>query len=108
MYRVLWDFPMQIKRRGIEMRLLIGEPPRAPDQSLIKAVARAHSWFDELTKGTIKSLEELVMREELDRGYVSRLLKLAFLPSYIVESIVAGTQPVEWTLHTTLVSVPMY
>jgi len=47
-------FPMQLKRRGVELRLIVGDHNRSAavvDLSLLKAVARAHRWFDELSTG---------------------------------------------------------
>ena len=40
-------FAMRMKRRGGEMRLIIGgadAPPRKPDAALLKAIARAHRY----------------------------------------------------------------
>ena len=48
------DVPIQIMRRGVEMRLVI-EGNRAPapraDLALLKAIARALHWSDELLSG---------------------------------------------------------
>ena len=46
------SFPMQLKRRGVELRLIVGDHDRSAaivDLSLVKAVARAHRWFDEIS-----------------------------------------------------------
>ena len=46
--------PMQIRRRGVELRLVIKGEARAScktDQSLLRAVARAHCWFGDLVSG---------------------------------------------------------
>ena len=59
----------------------------------MKAVARAHSWFDELSTGKSKSLAAIAAREGLAVRYVGRLIRLAFLAPDIVESIVEGRQP---------------
>jgi site-specific DNA recombinase len=48
------SFPMQLKRRGVELRLIVGDHNRSAatvDLPLLKAVARAHRWFDELSTG---------------------------------------------------------
>lgn len=100
------DIPMQIKRRGVEMRMVIGNTKGNPDASLVKAVARARAWFDELSTGKTPSIGDIVKREGLDQGYVSRLLKLAFLPPKMVESIVAGAQPADWTGQNLLKQSP--
>ena len=48
------SFPLQLKRRGVELRLIVGDHNRAAataDLPLLKAVARAHRWFDEISTG---------------------------------------------------------
>ena len=97
--------PARIKRRGVEMRLVLkGAGPGAaapkPDASLIKAVARAHKWFDDLASGRAPSIAALVKTEDCSARYVSRLMPLAFLAHEIVEAIVAGTQSVDLTAET--------
>ncbi len=94
------SFPMLLKRRGVELRLIVGDHHRlAPvvDLSLVKAVARAHRWFDELSSGKARSLAAIAAREGLAVRYVGRLIRLAFLAPEIVESIVAGRQPATLT-----------
>ena len=59
-------FAMRMKRRGVEMRLIIGgadAPPRKPDPSLLKAIALAHRWFEELTSGRATSLAAIASRQ---------------------------------------------
>jgi DNA invertase Pin-like site-specific DNA recombinase len=48
--------PLTLKRRGVESRLIIdpgNEPPRKVDVALLKAVAQARTWFDELAGGSV-------------------------------------------------------
>jgi site-specific DNA recombinase len=94
------DVPIQIKRRGVEMRLVI-EGNRAPasrtDLPLLKAVARAHHWSDELLSGRVPSIAKIAERERVSARYVRRLMRLAFLAPKIVEMIAAGRQPSELT-----------
>jgi hypothetical protein len=91
---------MKIKRRGVEMRLIIkgdGTPVPREDLALLKAVARAHEWSDALLSGRARSVEEIADREQVGARYVRRLLRLAFLAPKIVEMIAAGRQPPELT-----------
>lgn len=67
------------------------------DPNLIKIIARSHAWWNELLYGKVKTSAEIVAREKLDKGYVSRVLDLAFLTPDIVEAIVAGYQPADLT-----------
>jgi DNA invertase Pin-like site-specific DNA recombinase len=94
------DVPIQIRRRGIEMRLVI-EGNRAPapraDLALLKAVARAYQWSDELLTGRALSIAEVAERAGVGARYARRLMRLAFLAPKIVEMIVAGRQPPKLT-----------
>jgi DNA invertase Pin-like site-specific DNA recombinase len=92
--------PMKIKRRGVEMRLIIkgnGAPEPHEDLALLKAVARAHEWSDALLSGRARSVEAIADREQVGSRYVRRLMRLAFLAPKIVEMIAAGRQPPELT-----------
>ena len=92
--------PMQIRRRGVELRLVINGGARAScktDQSLLRAVARAHCWFDDLVSGRCGSMVEIAGCNGVGKQYVSRLIRLAFLAPEMVERIVAGRQPPELT-----------
>jgi site-specific DNA recombinase len=94
------SFPMQLKRRGVELRLIVGDHNRSAaivDLSLLKAVARAHRWFDEISTGKARSLAAIAAREGLAVRYIGRLIRLAFLAPEIVESIVEGRQPTTLT-----------
>ena len=79
--------------------MVVGDYKGKPDPSLLKAVARAHLWFDALTTGKVVSIAQIARRENIDKGYIARLLKLAFLPPEAIESIIAGTQPANWTVN---------
>jgi hypothetical protein len=93
-------FPMQIRRRGFEMRLVL-QGSRAPaplaDLALIKAIARGRRWADDLLSGRVESVAAIGKREGVLPNYVRRLTRLAFLSPRIVEAIVAGHQPPDLT-----------
>lgn len=98
--KITRDVPMQIKRRGVEIRLVIGNhAPTRVDAKLIKALRRAHQWFGELTSGQVKTLKDIVDREGIDKSYISRTMMLAFLAPDITEAILAGRQPVDLTIE---------
>ena len=95
--------PMQIKRRGVELRLVMNgdrDKARRADPALLKAIARAHRWFDDLVAGRVASMAEIGKREGLPKNYVSWLIRLAFLAPEIVEAIIQGNHPPELTAQT--------
>ena len=93
--------PLKVKRRGIEMRLIIngGDEPRTPDSALLKAFARARRWFEELASGRIRSLVDIARREGLAKRYVTRLTKLAFISPAFVEAVAEGRVSAETNLQ---------
>ncbi len=90
---IVRDIQLKMKRRGVEIRLVIGgaRPPRL-DHGLLKTIIRAYKWFNDLVSGRVRNMAEIVSREGLDKGYVSRVISLAFLSPDIIESIIAGQQ----------------
>jgi site-specific DNA recombinase len=94
------EIPLRVRRRGIEMRLVVGAGSGSPpqiDSAILKATARAHRWFDDLVSRRSASMVEIGKREGVGNRYVSRMMRLAFLAPAIVESIVEGRQPPELT-----------
>jgi len=94
-------FQMQLKRRGIEMRIVLqgGSNPARVDLPLLKAVARARRWAGDLVSGKARSVGELARREGIDGRSVRRLIPLGFLAPRIIETIAEGRQPVELTVE---------
>ncbi|GAB4241639.1 MAG: hypothetical protein Kow0032_29600 [Methyloligellaceae bacterium] len=89
--------PALIRRRGVETKLVLegrDSTTAKPDPALVKAVVRAHRWFDDLVCGDAQSLGEIAVKDGVSDRYVSHLLPLAFLAPDIVEAILAGAQPV--------------
>jgi len=88
--------PMKVKRRGVEMRIVIDGQLQAPQQvdpALLKALARARCWFEEVASGRVKSLVEIARREGLPKRYVTRLARLAFVSPMVAEAVAAGRAP---------------
>jgi hypothetical protein len=50
-----------------------------PDETLIRALARAHRWKKLLEDGKFRSAGEITEAEKVDRSFVNRLLRLTLL-----------------------------
>jgi site-specific DNA recombinase len=76
-------------------KLLIEKPTglrSGPDPAVVKAVARAHAWFDQLVTGEAHSMAEIAARENVTDNYVSNLIHLAWLSPHRVDLILEGDQ----------------
>jgi len=88
--------PMQMKRRGVETRLVIpGEAivPARTDPALLRMLARGYQWFGELASGKVSSTRQIAMREGLSDSYVRHVVPLGLLAPELVESICEGNPP---------------
>jgi hypothetical protein len=96
---------LRMKRRGVETRIIMaaGEDlPRKVDPALLKAVARAKAWFEELASGRVRSLTDIARRQKIAPRYVERLSRLSFVAPEIVEAICRGGQPADLNAETLL------
>lgn len=79
------------------MRLIVQAPDaankRVLDLKLLALLAKAHSWFQQLAKGTAISVAEIAKAAEVGAPYVSQMVYLAFLAPDIVQKISRGEQP---------------
>ena len=94
------DVPFTLRQRGIETHLIlhIGTPTRSHlDQTLIRLLAKARTWVEDLSTQPDASVKAIARREGLPSSEVSRLLPFAFLSPIIVATILRGEQPMELT-----------
>jgi hypothetical protein len=91
--------PMRLQRRGGRKLIMMPEGAAVPapkprrDDTLIKALVRAHRWRRTIESGHAKSITDLAEQEGVTIAYVCRLLPLTCLAPDIVEAILDGRQP---------------
>jgi site-specific DNA recombinase len=93
---------MAIRTRGRQIKLVLpgsahGVVTGEPDKPLLRALVRAHRWFDLLRSGQAESIAAIAAAEQLTGAYVTRVLRLAFLSPDLVERILDGSHPPELT-----------
>ena len=105
------EFAARLARRGREIRLVVSptaeKAPAYQSQALLKAVARAHDWREQLITGQASGPRAIAKQTGLDESYVRRILGFAFLAPDIVESILGGRQPHDLTLEKLRTRLPM-
>jgi hypothetical protein len=105
--------PMRLQRRGGRKLIMTPEgaavstPKPRPDDTLIKALVRAHRWRRRIESGRAKSITDLAEQEVVTVAYVCRLLPLTCLSPDIVEAILDGRQPKELRLAELLGNGPL-
>ena len=101
--------PFRLVKRGgrKEMQLPEGAAQaRKPDNTLIKALARAFRWKRMLDSGDFATIADLAEREGIAAPYLTRTMRLAQLAPDLVEVILDGRQPRDMTLEALRGPIP--
>ena len=104
---------VRLTRCGGGIRLIVpagesgGQQMARPNVALIKAVARAHVWYERLLSGEATSLRAIAREHGVIPRYVRRILRCAFLAPDLVEAILQGRQPPELTLDRLCKNLPV-
>ncbi|SFI32782.1 Site-specific DNA recombinase [Collimonas sp. OK307] len=102
----------RLARCGLEVRLILAgeetkDKPSRISQSLVKAIARGRSWYEQLISLEKVKLTDLAAASGVNDRYASRILRSAFLAPDIVEAILDGRQPTGITLDKMLDDLPL-
>jgi hypothetical protein len=104
--------PLTFRKRGGRKAVVTPDgsawaPRPRVDNAMIKALARAFRWRRMLDEGVCGTMEELAKREGINRGYMSRVLRLTLLAPDLVEGILDGRQPEGLRLEDLLDEFPV-
>lgn len=77
------------------------------DDSLLRALARAHCWRRKIESGEYGSIAELAKTEGVNESYACRLLRLTLLAPTIVEAILNGRKNTDVMLKQLLKPLPL-
>lgn len=102
--------PFRVVKRGgrKEMHLPDGAATaRKPDNTLVKALARAFRWKRMLDSGEYATIADLAEHEGIAQSYMTRVMRLTLLAPDIVEAILDGKQGPEVTLSRALEPYPL-
>ncbi|OYX44457.1 MAG: hypothetical protein B7Z02_04970 [Rhodobacterales bacterium 32-67-9] len=87
--------PFQLRKRGVKTKLVLADTPVGRDGTLIRNIARAHRWFNEIRAG--RSFDEIAEAEGTSRRRIQQMIDLAFLAPDIVRDVLDGKQPLGFT-----------
>ena len=85
----------QLRKRGVETKLVFTDAPGDRDQTLIKNIAKAHDWYQQIKAG--KTLSEIAKVSNTSNHRVQQMIELAFLAPNIVNDVLDGKQSIGFT-----------
>ena len=95
---IIVTMPMRLRRRPGRKTIIAPDggdgwaPRHRIDNTLVRALARAHRWTRLMESGKYASMTELAAAEKVDPSYLARMLRLTLLAPAIVEAILDGRQ----------------
>ncbi len=97
---IMVRIPITLRRQGGRKQVVtpagatpwIATPPRI-DNTLVKAMVRAHRWRDMLESGDYATVRDLAKAEAINESYLGRVLRLTLLAPKIIEAILEGKHP---------------
>jgi hypothetical protein len=92
--------PITLRHQGGRKQVVMpaGATPSIPtpsrvDNTIVKAIVRAHRWRDMLESGRHATVRDLAKAEAINESYLGRILRLTLLSPAIIEAILEGRQP---------------
>lgn len=98
-------------RTGHDLRMVITDDETTEsgkrDVKLLRLIARGRRWYEQLTSGEMPSLRAIARSEGLRDTYAARIFAGSLLAPDIVESVLAGRQPVTFTVDSLRTPPPL-
>ena len=85
------EAPFQMRRRGVELKLHLGDPPQEIDKTLVQNIVKGLRWLAMVIDD--KSFSEIAEAENLSTRRVQDVANLALIAPGILDAITLGEQP---------------
>jgi site-specific DNA recombinase len=102
--------PFRCASRGNALRLIVGNeqtPSQASTLAILRAIARARSWREQLISGEVQGIKDLAKLHGLRATYVRRIIPFAFLSPASIEAILNGHVKPGLTLDSLVGRIPV-
>lgn len=102
--------PFRHAVQGKVVRLTVGEPPPPPAAStlaILRAIARARIWRDQIIAGEATGIRDLSRIHKLNHSYVKRIYSFASFSPASIEAILSGEVPSDLSLDSLVRRIPL-
>jgi hypothetical protein len=95
------SIPISMRRTGGRKKVITpsnaapwSPPPARVDNTIVKALARAHRWQGMFEKKLFSNVRELAKAEKINEAYLGRVLRMTLLSPKVTEAIMSGSDEV--------------
>lgn len=85
-----FEAPFQMRRRGVELKLYLGDPPPEIDETLVQNIAKGRRWLAMIVDG--KSFSEIADSENISTRRIQDIANLALIAPDVLDAITLGEQ----------------
>ena len=85
------EAPFQMRRRGVELKLHLGDAPPEVDRTLVQNIVKARRWLAMIVEG--KTFAEIAEAEGTSKRRIQDVVDLAMLAPDVLDAIASGEQP---------------
>ena len=89
--RMILNTPFQMRRRGVELKMHLGEAPAEIDRVLVHNIVKAQRWMAMILDGS--TFAEIAEAEGTSKRRVQDVVDLAMLAPDVLDAIATGEQP---------------
>lgn len=89
--QLILQSPFQMRRRGVELKLHLGDAPTEIDRTLVQNIVKAQRWMAMIRDG--KTFADIADAEGTSKRRIQDVVDLALLSPDVVDAIAAGEQP---------------
>lgn len=97
-------------QQGRALRLIIGDTSITTDASrqvILKAIARARHWYEQITTGQVRTIAQLAESHGVSPRFIRMHMKLVQLGPLVVETIMRRPHSLPLSLTDLLATIPM-
>jgi len=87
---LILETPFRMRRRGVELKLHLGDAPREVDRTLVQNIVKAQRWMVMIIDG--KTFAEIAQAEGTSKRRVQDVIDLALLAPDLLDAIAVGEQ----------------
>jgi site-specific DNA recombinase len=102
--------PFRHATKGKAVRLILGDqqsPLASNTMAILKAIARARIWRDQIIAGEGSGIRDLARIHKLNHSYVKRIYSFASLSPASIEAILNGEVPPDLSLDSLVRRIPL-
>ncbi|MEP6756775.1 MAG: hypothetical protein ABJA67_14820, partial [Chthonomonadales bacterium] len=105
------ECPFRHVRQGHAVRIVVAGTSITTDasrQAILKAIARARRWYEQITTGEASSIAQLAEMHRVSPRFIHMHMKLVQLGPQSIESMITRRQSLPLSLNDLLTAIPMH